>query len=228
MLRANHYRRERSPLRGNHGLNGHGHGDHRGKGVQHRDGMAVARLGDFLAMPGAIAAAPCLQRGAGETQAGHQYQNQTEMGNCTQHDVTGDPAIRRPTYGAIIFNSAKDGCGGYRAILGYPEEGCCGAKFQIALLAVALLFANAWCVAQCAVTPTPCHVPPCHRHQQSVKPCASPVVVEAANAVPHSPLAVIGALPSWESSPDAPWRIAAPPAETVSPPPPLISTPIRA
>ncbi len=101
-------------------------------------------------------------------------------------------------------------------------------KFQIVLLAVALLFANAWCVAQCAVTPTPCHVPPCHRQHQTVKPCASPVVVEAANAVPHSPLAVVADLPSWEFRPDAQWRITAPPAEAVSPPPPRISTPIRA
>lgn len=101
-------------------------------------------------------------------------------------------------------------------------------KFQIVLLAMALLFANAWCVAQCAVTPAPCHLPPCHRHHQSAKPCASSVVVEAANAVPHSPLAEIAALPSWEIRPGVPSRIAAPPAEAVSPPPPLIATPIRA
>jgi hypothetical protein len=101
-------------------------------------------------------------------------------------------------------------------------------KFQIALLAVALLFANAWCLAQCAVTPTPCHVPPCHRQHQTVKPCASSVVVEAANAVPHSPLGVVSAVPSWESSPDVQRWKTAPPAVAVSPPPPVISTPIRA
>jgi len=101
-------------------------------------------------------------------------------------------------------------------------------KFQIVLLAMALLFANAWCVAQCAVMPAPSHVPPCHRHHQTAKPCASSVVVEAANAVPHSPLAVIAALPSWPTFPHVEGRLTAPPAEAVSPPPPLIATPIRA
>jgi hypothetical protein len=101
-------------------------------------------------------------------------------------------------------------------------------KFQIVLLAVALLFANTWCVAQCAVTPTPCHVPPCHRHHQTAKPCASSVVAEAANALPHSPLAVVAAWTPLEFRPDVQWLNITPPAEAVSPPPPLISKPIRA
>jgi hypothetical protein len=96
-------------------------------------------------------------------------------------------------------------------------------RFQIVVLAVALLFANAWCVAQCVITPSPSHVPPCHRHHQSVKACASTVAVEAANAVPHAPTVTVSEVQTTVCS-----RTAETPAHDLSPPPPLVSTPMRA
>lgn len=82
MVRESNDWRERIPLRGNHRLNGPGHVNRGCRGVQHRDGMTIAALGNLLAMPGAIAAATRLQRGTGETQAGKQQQHESEMGNC--------------------------------------------------------------------------------------------------------------------------------------------------
>jgi hypothetical protein len=101
-------------------------------------------------------------------------------------------------------------------------------RVQIVVLAVTLLFANAWCVAQCAVTPTPANVAPCHRHHQSVKSCASSVMVETANAISQSPPGVVAMGPALEFHPAAPAQMTDPPRQDLSPPPPLFSTPIRA
>ncbi|HWC96082.1 MAG TPA: hypothetical protein VG456_05020 [Candidatus Sulfopaludibacter sp.] len=94
------------------------------------------------------------------------------------------------------------------------------------LLAITLLFTNAWCVAQCSVTPTPDHVPPCHRQHQSVKPCAQPVLVEAPHPAAPTPLAVLGPAPAglilMSTS-----RAAESPEHPVSPPHPRVSTPLR-
>ena len=98
----------------------------------------------------------------------------------------------------------------------------------IVLLAIVLLFANTWCVAQCAVTPAPGHLPPCHRQHQTVKPCASPVLVEAPHPPVPSPLALLGPAPHPSAGPVATTRRLDPPAALVSPPAPPIPTPLRA
>jgi len=99
---------------------------------------------------------------------------------------------------------------------------------HIVLLALVLLFANTWCVAQCSIAPDPGHLPPCHRQHQTVKPCATPVLVEAPHPPAPSPLALLGPAPQSAADPVLTQRPLDPPAALVSPPAPRIPTPLRA
>lgn len=102
------------------------------------------------------------------------------------------------------------------------------SRIQLVVLAVALLFANCWCAAQCTVTPSPAHLPPCHKHHQAAKLCAPAIAVETAAAIFPSPLAAIAIVPALPDFSGAPVGQSIAHARDLSPPPPLISTPILA
>lgn len=102
------------------------------------------------------------------------------------------------------------------------------SRIQLVVLAVALLFANCWCAAQCAVTPSPAHLPPCHKHHQTAKLCAPAVAVETAAIVFPSPFAAAATLPAMPDFSELPVRQPLAQAHDVSPPPPLIAHPILA
>jgi hypothetical protein len=97
-------------------------------------------------------------------------------------------------------------------------------RCQLVLLALILVCANAWCAAQCIITPCqdPAKLPPCHRQRQAAKLCAAPAFLVQARTgaapLPAQPLALlpapsIGALAFQPAL--APDAAPSPPAFTV-------------
>jgi hypothetical protein len=178
-----------------------------------------------------IAATARLHRSARQAsagnQGGHQQHHEPDIGNCANHSVLRQlqSAYHHPS---PAFSTARiRPTGGFGSILGYPVTRMPRAR-HIVLLAIVLLFANTWCVAQCSIAPAPGHLPPCHRQHQTVKPCATPVLVEAPHSPAPSPLALLGVAPQAAVDPVVSTRQLDPPPAFVSPPAPPIATPLRA
>ena len=98
-------------------------------------------------------------------------------------------------------------------------------RVHIVVLAVTLLFANAWCVAQCNLSAPQVHHPPCHKHVKTA--CTSSVLVEAASITTQHAPAAIALLPHMDLLPPTRWCAAQPFAPDTSPPTPIISCPLR-
>jgi hypothetical protein len=178
-----------------------------------------------------IAAAACFHRSARQAsagnQGGHQQYHKPDIGNCANHGVL---RLLHSAYHPHLphFQQHAFEAMGHMAQSWVILCTRMPRARHIVLLAIVLLFANTWCVAQCAVAPSPSHLPPCHRQHQTVKPCASPVLVEAPHPPAPSPLAVLGPAPQAPADPVVSTRLLDPPAALVSPPAPPIPTPLRA
>ncbi len=191
----------------------------------------VAGLGNFLAVPRRITAAARFHRHATQTsggdQGGDQQQDHSEMSKCTKHGCDVAFAItvpqRSPHFSTVTRRAVGVMAQAWVILRARMPRG----RFQLVVLAVLLLFANCWCVAQCIVTPVPGHLPPCHRQHQTVKLCASTVGVEAETLSFTPPIVAVAlvALPGDPSISAAPADL---PDRDISPPPPLVSTPILA